>query len=442
LTPSRPIATVIPPVLATHIRPLVLLILLLAATLPAEAQLRGHGGPVRALALSEDGTELVSGSFDSTAIIWSLGSGTAQQVLRFHEGAVNAVAALHGGRFASSGEDGRIAIWQKGNATPARVLSGHGAPVVQLAVSPDGKTLASASWDGTARLWPLAGGTPQVLEGHRQNVNGVAFTPDGRALVSVGYDGTLRLWPLTGGGPARIVSLPSPLNAVAVGSRGTIIATGATGKVFFVSAEGDPEGDVDAAAAPLIALAIAPDGKRVAGSSIKGAIAIIDTARRTVERTLVGPGLPAWSVLFLADGRGLLTGGGDRVIRRWNVETGEHVGEVALSGPVDALAGLEGEPGAQVFRACVACHTLKAQDGPRAGPTLAGLFGRHIASLPGYDFSPALKKLDIVWTPETLSKLFELGPAAYTPGSKMPEQKVGAEDRSQLIRFLEKATKD
>src|SRR5262245_16063346 len=425
-----------------HARPLVLLILLLAAPLPAKAQLRGHGGPVRALALSEDGTELISGSFDSTAIIWSLGTGTAQQVLRFHEGAVNAVAALHSGRFASSGEDGRIAIWQKGNATPARVLSGHGAPVVQLAVSPDGKTLASASWDGTLRLWPLAGGTPRVLEGHRQNVNGAAFTPDGRALVSVGYDGTLRLWPLTDRGPARIVSLSSPLNAVAVGSRGTIIAAGATGKVFFFSAEGDPEGDVEAAAAPLIALAIAPDGKHVAGSSIKGAVAIIDTASRTVEKTLVGPGLPAWSVMFLADGRGFITGRGDRVVRSWNVETGEHVGEVALMSQDDALAGLEAEPGAQVFRACVACHTLKEKDGPRAGPSLAGLFGRRIATLPGYDFSPALKKLDIVWTPETLSKLFELGPAAFTPGSKMPEQKVGAEDLSQLIRFLEKATRD
>jgi cytochrome c len=423
-------------------RPFLLAMCLIGAALPAEAQLRGHGGPVRALAQSPDGTELVSGSFDSTAIIWSLATGTAQQVLRFHEGAVNAVAALHDGRFASGGEDGRIAIWQKGGATPALVLSGHAAPVVQLAVSPDGKTLASASWDGTVRLWPLAGGPAQVLAEHRQNVNGVAFTPDGRGLVSVGYDGTLRLWPLAEGRSARVLSLSSPLNAVVVGSRGNIIAAGATGKVFFLSPEGKPDGELEATAAPLIALAIAPDGGRVAASSVKGAVAIIDMARRTVERTLVGPGLPAWSVLFVDQGRALLTGGGDRVIRRWNVATGEHVGEVALAGPPDALAGLEAEPGAQVFRACIACHTLKSQDGPRAGPTLAGLFGRRIATLPGYDFSPALKKLDIVWTPETLSKLFELGPAAYTPGSKMPEQKVGTEDRSQLIRFLEKAAKD
>ena len=94
-----------------------------------------------------------------------------------------------------------------------------------------------------------------------------------------------------------------------------------------------------------------------------------------------------------------------------------------------------------MFKACVACHTLSANDGARAGPTLAGIFGRRIATLPGYDFSPALKKLDIVWTPETLSKLFEVGPAVYTPGTKMPEQRVGAEDRAELVKFLEKATR-
>jgi len=38
-----------------------------------------------------------------------------------------------------------------------------------------------------------------------------------------------------------------------------------------------------------------------------------------------------------------------------------------------------------------------------------------------------LKKLDIVWSKETVAKLFEIGPAHYTPGTKMPEQTIGAE---------------
>jgi len=420
----------------------VLAILLCTFSCPAAAQLRGHGGPVRGLALSADGGELVSASFDATAILWSLSTGTAAQVLRFHEGAVNAVAVLRDGRIATSGEDGRIAIWRRGESQPGDVLSGHSGPVVALAVSPDGNTLASASWDSSARLWPLAGGPQRVLEGHRQNVNGLAFSADSQTLVTAGYDATVRIWPLTGAEPPRIITLPAPLNAVIVGNAGDIVAAAADGKLYFLSPAGELEANLNVAAAPVIALARSRDGRHIAASSIKGAIAIIDHDSRRLERTLVGPGLPAWAVIFLADNRSLLTGGSDRVIRRWNSESGEQLGEVALAAAQDPLAAFTTEPGAEVFRACIACHTLSARDGPRAGPTLAGIFGRRIASLPGYDFSPALKKLDIVWTPETLSKLFELGPAAYTPGSKMPEQRVGDEARADLIAFLSKATKD
>ena len=122
---------------------------------PASAQLRGHGGPVRAVAVSPDGTVAISGSFDSSAIRWSLTRNAAEQVLRFHESAVNAVASLRDGRIVTAGEDGRIAIWNAGEPKPATVLEGHTAPIAALAVSPDGATIASASWDRTIRLWPL-----------------------------------------------------------------------------------------------------------------------------------------------------------------------------------------------------------------------------------------------------------------------------------------------
>jgi cytochrome c len=407
---------------------------------PALAQLRGHGGPVRAVAVSPDGSRALSGSFDATAILWSLASGSAERVLRYHDGAVNAVAFLRDGRMATAGEDAGIAIWQPGAAQPERVLKGHAAPIVGLAVSPDGSLLASASWDGTARLWSLADGAVRVLEGHRQNVNSVAFLPDGRSLVTVGYDLTLRIWPLAGA-PPTVVTLPAPLNAVAVAPGGDIVAAGATGKVYVLSAAGELQGEVDAAGVPVIAVAVAGDGKLAAASTVRGAVAVIDVPGRAMLRTLVGPGLPAWSAAFLPDSRTLLTGGSDNLVRRWDAATGERIGEVIAGAPDDPLAAYSDDPGAQVFRACVACHTLKAGEPQRAGPTLAGLFGRRIATAAGYDFSPALRKLDIVWTPQTLSKLFELGPAAYTPGTKMPEQKVGANDRAALVKFLQKATR-
>src|SRR5438552_11564123 len=280
-----------------------LLIILPLGVTGAFAQLRGHGGPVRALAIAPDGETAISGSFDSTAIRWSLTRNAAEQVLRFHADAVNAVVLLRDGRAATAGADGRIAIWAPGKAQPDTVLEGHTAPIAALALSPDGATLASASWDQTVRLWPMAGGPGRVLEGHSQNVNGVAFTPDGRALVSVGYDQSVRIWPLTGAPAPTLVAMPSSLNAVAVAGNGEIAAGGGDGRVYFLTSDGTRSGEVIAGPRPVISLAVSPDGALAAAASIGGSVAIIDRKTHALARPLVGPGLPVWSVAFLPDSR-------------------------------------------------------------------------------------------------------------------------------------------
>ena len=416
------------------------LLLLVFVTGSVHAQLRGHGGPVKALAISPDGTHALSGSFDTSAIRWSLTRNAAEQVLRFHDGAVNAVAYLKDGRVVTGGADAHIAVWAAGQQQPDKVFDGHSGPISSLAVSPDGSLIASASWDRSVRLWPSNGGTVRVLEGHGQNVNGVAFAPDGKNVLSAGYDATLRIWPL-GGGDAAVRTLPTPLNTVAVAPDGEIATAGANGKVYFLSPNGEALGEVEASSNPIISIAISPDGKLVAAAGIRGSVAVIDRKARKLTQTLVGPGLPVWSVAFFPDSRTLLTGGADRMIRRWDASNGEPVGAVVVGTQDDPLAAYAGDHGAEIFRACVACHTLSPDEGNKAGPTLSGVFGRRIATLPGYNFSPALKKLNIVWTPETVSRLFEVGPANYTPGTKMPEQTIGsAEDRKALVDFLAKAT--
>jgi cytochrome c len=171
---------------------------------------------------------------------------------------------------------------------------------------------------------------------------------------------------------------------------------------------------------------------------------LIERRTRAVARTAASPGLPVWSVTFLMDGSTLLTGGVDGIIRPWSIRSGAPVKATPLArsdDPDDPVNYYSGDAGAQVFRGCVACHSLHRDRGNRAGPSLGGIFGRKIATLPGYNFSPALKKLDIVWTPETLSKLFEVGPSTFTPGTKMPEQRIeSAQDREALIQFLKRAT--
>lgn len=415
-------------------------LLAIVAASPAQAQLAGHGGPVRALAVSPDGGSLLSGSFDTSAIRWSLKTDAADEVLRYHADAVNAVAFLKDGRMVTAGADARLAVWTAGRQHPDQVLEGHTAPVVAIAVASDRSSLASASWDHSVRLWSLVDGASRVFEGHTQNVNGVAFAPDGMSLVSVGYDRALFIWRLPEGRP-ETVELPAPLNAVAIAPDGEIVAAGADGKLRMLTTDGEPAGEVAAGSAPIVALALSDDGMLIAAAGIDGTVAIVQRKSRRVLRTLVEPGFPIWSVVFLHDAATLVTGGADGKIRRWNVQSGEPVGSNLFGTSADPLAAYAGDHGADVFRACVACHTLSAKEAQRAGPTLAGLYGRKIASLPDYRFSEALKTMDIVWTPETVARLFEVGPNAYTPGTKMPEQRIGsAEDRRALTDFLAKAT--
>ncbi len=419
------------------------LALFLAAPMavPSAAQeMRGHGGPVRALAVSADGRLALSGSFDTSAILWDIERGTALAVLRGHESSVNAVATLPDGRFATAGEDGRVLLWRMGAREPERRIEAHTGPIAALAVSTDGRFLASASWDGAARIVALAGGADPVVSSHRGPLNTVAFAPDGQSLVTGGHDGAVRIIG-PDGAQRRVIETGIPVNGIVVAPDGEIIAGGADGRLRFIAPGGGVVREVAAAETPVVAVALSPDARLIAAAGIGGTVALVDRASGRTERTLVGPGLPVWSLAFRPGTDELVTGGGDRLVRRWRASTGEHLGAVVLTRPSDGLARLADHPGADVFRACSACHTLDPDGGNRAGPTLHGVIGRRIGTAPGYDYSPALRAMSIVWTKDTIAKLFEIGPNAYTPGTKMPEQQVtDPDDLRALVDYIAKAT--
>lgn len=385
--------------------------LLIALAWPATAQdLRGHGGPVRALAV-EDG-RVLSGSFDTRAIRWD---GTLPaQVVRGHTGAVTAILPLPGG-FATGGQDGRIVTWGDG-PDPVTTRQAHEAPVSALAAL--GGAVASGGWDGRI---VLPDGT--AFDAHQGQVNGlVAY---GTGLASVGTDLRLRFW--DGGRLTASVDLASPPAAL-VRDGDSVVVAGADGVLRRATPDGIvAERALSERPLPVVALA-AGDGVLVA-SSVSGEVWVIRAADFTLRARIDSGQGAVWSVAI--DGDTVLTGGNDGLIRRWALD-GTPLGQ---GGQADA--GDDGSRGAQVWRACAVCHTLTPDDGNRAGPTLHGIFGRRIATAPGYAYSEALRSLDITWTAETVAALFEFGPEAYTPGSRMPEQRLPApEDRQALIDYL------
>ena len=93
------------------------------------------------------------------------------------------------------------------------------------------------------------------------------------------------------------------------------------------------------------------------------------------------------------------------------------------------------DSGKQAFAQCVACHSI---DGSASvGPTLKGIVGRQSASVPGFPYSPAMKRTHWVWTADELNK-YIANPQATVPGNTMPYTGMtDATQRSALISYLE-----
>jgi cytochrome c len=94
---------------------------------------------------------------------------------------------------------------------------------------------------------------------------------------------------------------------------------------------------------------------------------------------------------------------------------------------------------AQVFGQCRACHTVEKGGRNGIGPNLNGVFTRPAASVPGYTYSPALKKAGLKWDDKTLST-FLAGPQKLVPGTRMPIGVADPAKRAAIIAYLKAET--
>jgi cytochrome c len=106
-----------------------------------------------------------------------------------------------------------------------------------------------------------------------------------------------------------------------------------------------------------------------------------------------------------------------------------------LLAPMGAIAqsGADLADGQRLYESkCGGCHSLDAN---RIGPRHRGVVGRKVASLTDYDYSPAIRKLGGVWTPERIDQWLR-GPQAVAPGTKMYFQVSDPAQRQAIIAYL------
>lgn len=96
-------------------------------------------------------------------------------------------------------------------------------------------------------------------------------------------------------------------------------------------------------------------------------------------------------------------------------------------------ARAQGTPPPRTWTTCAACHA------PGAGavaPSLLGVVGRQAGTVPGFNYSKAMKAAGFKWDEATLTA-FLRDPQAAVPGNRMPAAGVSdPAELAQLVHFL------
>ena len=85
---------------------------------------------------------------------------------------------------------------------------------------------------------------------------------------------------------------------------------------------------------------------------------------------------------------------------------------------------------------CGGCHSLDAN---RTGPRHRGVVGAAVASVPDFDYSPALRRVGGTWTADRLDSWLQ-GPQRLAPGSRMYLSVRDASQRADIIAYLVSTT--
>ncbi len=228
---------------------------------------------------------------------------------------------------------GEVQIWDVATRKLLHSIEASTDTLFGGSISPDGKLLACGAADKAIRIYDIESGKElRKMEHHEDWVFQTVFGVDGKRLVTVGRDRAAKLIDTaTGRFIENVNLLRDALTAVVRHPKRDWVAIGGAERIPYLYRMDRPRAmriaddstlirKFERQDGPILALAISPDGAKLAVGSEIGDVRVYDTETGNVTANCSGHAGGIYALQFTPDGSQLVTGGFDGKLRFYDMK--------------------------------------------------------------------------------------------------------------------------
>ena len=154
----------------------------------------GHSGTVCSISQNKCNPNVfISGSWDTTAIIWDVNQQIPLNVLQGHSYAVT-VLALPNQNFVTGSQDKNLNFWDKNGNKISTVSNAHGDIIRAIIISPSGESIFTTSNDMQVKEWSFSGQLLNTFTAHESFIFSMCANNFTKQIFTCGDDRCVKVW--------------------------------------------------------------------------------------------------------------------------------------------------------------------------------------------------------------------------------------------------------